>query len=171
MQRSKNAAITSAAWAGRRAQGKREAEEAEAEAEAEAELCTRGGCRAGVVSGACAAHCVCVHAVCRPFCTWHRMHHKQQALRIAHAACMRAWSPWYGSRWKPLLPCLIISLGPPLQVANVGRPHVIASTTVRPNASYSAGWLQRRAAAGAAERGRERGRVCERVRVCVCVCA
>lgn len=32
--------------------------------------------------------------------------------------------------WNPDLPCLMTSDGPPWLVANVGRPHVMASTTV-----------------------------------------
>ncbi|BAS88515.1 Os04g0309751 [Oryza sativa Japonica Group] len=44
-----------------------------------------------------------------------------------------------GFTWKPETPSMIISAGPPWFVAKVGNPQFIASMTVSPNASYSAG--------------------------------
>jgi hypothetical protein len=44
--------------------------------------------------------------------------------------------------WKPDTPSSIVSSGPPKLVAKTGNPELIASITVRPNASKSAGWTK-----------------------------
>jgi len=49
------------------------------------------------------------------------------------AICSLVESLWYGSIWNPDTPFKIISAGPPSHVTNVGRPHVIASTTYFPS--------------------------------------
>lgn len=60
------------------------------------------------------------------------------------AILLLASSPLLGSIWKPETPSTMISAGPPWLVAKVGNPQFIASITVRPNASYNAGYKQQK---------------------------